>query len=212
MTFSTVAKADAAPRVDTTASLWISGAALVVLLSVVNRYGYFVDALYYLACSRHLSWGYVDQPPLIALITWIVRVTLEQSLPAIRFMPRCNRSVRTVIRTVGGDQRSSELLSVGAAGVHGRKHDRDGRQGRRSRAAFRERAEGREHRSSVLSALRAFRRVLLPRHQEATQGTLATDEAMGLIGGLKLRPSDDLPSAQAQNATASVVLLTESAW
>jgi hypothetical protein len=35
-----------------------------------GRYGYFVDELYYLACSHHLAWGYVDQAPLIALITF----------------------------------------------------------------------------------------------------------------------------------------------
>src|SRR6202142_6666 len=52
-----------------------------------GRYGYFVDELYYLACSHHLDWGYVDQPPLIAVITWIERVTLGDSLHAIRFMP-----------------------------------------------------------------------------------------------------------------------------
>jgi hypothetical protein len=30
-----------------------------------TRYGYFRDAFYYLACSEHLAWGYVDQPPLV---------------------------------------------------------------------------------------------------------------------------------------------------
>ena len=38
-------------------------------LLVSGRYGYFVDELYYLACSHHLDWGYVDQAPLIAVIT-----------------------------------------------------------------------------------------------------------------------------------------------
>lgn len=52
-----------------------------------RHYGYFIDELYYLACSRHLDWGYVDQPPLIALITWIVRSLFGDSLPAIRFLP-----------------------------------------------------------------------------------------------------------------------------
>src|SRR5580693_496911 len=51
------------------------------------HYSYFRDELYYLACSRHLDWGYVDQPPLIALITWLVRVLLGQSLAAIRLLP-----------------------------------------------------------------------------------------------------------------------------
>jgi hypothetical protein len=54
---------------------------------VSGRYGYFVDELYYLACSHHLAWGYVDQPPLIAVITWLERVTLGDSLPALHFLP-----------------------------------------------------------------------------------------------------------------------------
>jgi hypothetical protein len=52
-----------------------------------GRYGYFVDELYYVACSRHLDWGYVDHPPLIAAITWVERVTLGDSLHALRFLP-----------------------------------------------------------------------------------------------------------------------------
>jgi MFS family permease len=52
-----------------------------------RRYGYFVDELYYLACSRHLAWGYVDQPPLIAVITWLARSVLGDSLSALRFFP-----------------------------------------------------------------------------------------------------------------------------
>lgn len=56
-------------------------------LYAARTYGYFVDELYYIACSRHLDWGYVDQPPLIALITWIERSLLGDSLLAIRLLP-----------------------------------------------------------------------------------------------------------------------------
>jgi 4-amino-4-deoxy-L-arabinose transferase-like glycosyltransferase len=66
---------------------WLSACKLLVHLYAGRHYGYFVDELYYLACSRHLDWGYVDQPPLIALITWISRSILGDSLPAIRFLP-----------------------------------------------------------------------------------------------------------------------------
>ena len=52
-----------------------------------TRYGYFRDALYYLACSEHLDWGYVDHPPLIVLIAWVTRHTLGTSLPALIFWP-----------------------------------------------------------------------------------------------------------------------------
>jgi len=67
--------------------LCIAALKLGVHLYSGRHYGYFVDELYYLACSRHLAWGYVDQPPLIAVITWIVRTLFGDSLPAIRFLP-----------------------------------------------------------------------------------------------------------------------------
>ena len=65
----------------------VSACKLAVHLYAGRHYGYFVDELYYLACSRHLDWGYVDQPPLIAVMMGMVRVTLGQSLPAIRLLP-----------------------------------------------------------------------------------------------------------------------------
>ena len=40
-------------------------------LATLRGYGYFRDELYYIACSEHLDWGYVDQPPLVALVAWI---------------------------------------------------------------------------------------------------------------------------------------------
>ena len=68
-------------------ALYIAGTKLLLHLLTANRYGIFRDELYYLACAEHLDWGYVDQPPLIALIAWIVRHTLGTSLFAIRILP-----------------------------------------------------------------------------------------------------------------------------
>jgi hypothetical protein len=78
----------------------IGGIGLLVFLAhmlVSGRYGYFTDELYYLACSHHLAWGYVDQPPLIAFITWLERVTLGDSLSALHFLPAVAAGLRVII-------------------------------------------------------------------------------------------------------------------
>jgi len=66
--------------------LYIAAAKLLFHLLTATRYGIFRDELYYFACSEHLGWGYVDQPPLIALLIWIVRHTLGDSLIALRLL------------------------------------------------------------------------------------------------------------------------------
>jgi hypothetical protein len=67
--------------------LSVAGLKLLVHLYASHNYGYFVDELYYIACGRHLDWGYVDQPPLIAAIAKLVGAVLGYSLPALRFLP-----------------------------------------------------------------------------------------------------------------------------
>ncbi len=74
-------------------SRWTSGPAIVAYLSlatlmlhliVAGRYDFFRDEMYYIACSRHLAFGYVDQPPLIAVVVWLTRHILGHSLEALR--------------------------------------------------------------------------------------------------------------------------------
>ena len=67
--------------------LYLAGAKLLVQLLTANRYGIFRDELYYLACSEHLAWGYVDQPPVIALIAWFARHVFGSSLLGLRLLP-----------------------------------------------------------------------------------------------------------------------------
>src|SRR5438270_3109013 len=64
--------------------LYIAAAKLAVHLYAARFYGYFADELYFIACSRHLEWGYVDHPPLIALIVRMERVLFGDSLQSIR--------------------------------------------------------------------------------------------------------------------------------
>ena len=67
--------------------LWIALAKLAVHLYAGQHYGYLRDELYYLDCGRHLSWGYVDQPPLIAFLAWLLGHTIGEALWAIRLLP-----------------------------------------------------------------------------------------------------------------------------
>jgi len=62
-------------------------ATLTVHLLFNSGYGFFRDELYYIACGEHLAFGYVDHPPLIALIAKASRTLLGESLPAFRFFP-----------------------------------------------------------------------------------------------------------------------------
>ena len=67
--------------------LYLAGAKLLLHLLTAGRYGIFRDELYYLACADHLDWGYVDQPPLIALIAWFARHVFGSSLLGLRLLP-----------------------------------------------------------------------------------------------------------------------------
>jgi len=83
------AGAGASVRVLTATSI-LAGLAVAKLLfhfSGIFRYGFFRDELYYMACGEHLAWGYVDQPPLIALVAWLSRHLLGNSLVSIRLLP-----------------------------------------------------------------------------------------------------------------------------
>ena len=60
---------------------------LLFYLLTARGYGYFRDELYYLACAQHLGFGYVDQPPLVAVITAAARTLFGTSLLAIRLLP-----------------------------------------------------------------------------------------------------------------------------
>lgn len=61
--------------------------AAAVYLATSTGYGYFRDELYYLACSHHLAWGYVDQPPLSILLLFLSRHLFGTSRLALHVLP-----------------------------------------------------------------------------------------------------------------------------
>ncbi len=105
--------------------LYIAVAKLLLHLLTASRYGYFGDELYHLACGEHLDWGYVDQPPLIAVIAWFTRHVLGDSLFAIHFLPAVAGALLVLLtgliaHELGGKRFALALsaLSVACAGIY----------------------------------------------------------------------------------------------
>lgn len=67
--------------------VYVALARVVIYFLSATHYGYFRDELYYLACGEHPAWGYVDQPPLVAWVAWLLEHTIGTSLWALRLPP-----------------------------------------------------------------------------------------------------------------------------
>ena len=69
-------------------AVW-AGALITISLHLAFRglYGYQRDELYFIACARHLAWGYVDQPPLIAAVVGLSLRLFGDTLGALRILP-----------------------------------------------------------------------------------------------------------------------------
>ena len=122
------ATTDTAAKEDHKSSVFTSATAIVLYLALVRmvlyffagpNYGYFRDELYYLACGEHPAWGYVDQPPLIAWIAWLLQHTIGTSIWALRLLPAL-ADVATILlagklaRELGGGRWAMFLAAVAA--------------------------------------------------------------------------------------------------
>src|SRR5436309_7501049 len=104
---------------ELTLIILFSVVALVVHLLTIGRYGYFRDELYYIACGRHLAFGYVDQPPLSILLLRLSEVLLGNSLFAIRLLPALAGAATVAItgliaRELGGRAWAIALACAGS--------------------------------------------------------------------------------------------------
>ena len=96
----------------------ISGFAFALHLLFNNRYGYFRDEFDYIICGRHLAWGYVDQPPLVPILSRIFLAIFGDSLRAVRLMPTIAMSATIVLcgliaRELGGKRFAVVLTALG---------------------------------------------------------------------------------------------------
>jgi Dolichyl-phosphate-mannose-protein mannosyltransferase len=102
------------------AVLAMAAALLAIHCVFNNRYDYFRDEFDYLACAKHLAWGYVDQPPVVPCLLRLTLVTIGGSLRAIRFLPALAMSATVMLtavitRELGG--RAFALICAAAAVV-----------------------------------------------------------------------------------------------
>ena len=92
-------------------------AKLLLHLITARGYGIFRDELYYLACSRHLAWGYVEFPPLIAVLTRAVTALLGESLFAVRLLPAVAGAALVVLTALIARELGGGRFAQGLAGL-----------------------------------------------------------------------------------------------
>lgn len=93
----------------------LAGFALHMIFN--NRYGYFRDEFDYIICGNHPAWGYVDQPPLVPVLSRIFRALFGDSLRAIRLMPVLAMSATIILsgiiaRELGGKRFAVVLTAI----------------------------------------------------------------------------------------------------
>jgi len=74
-------------RLDLIPVALLSALSLVLHLIAIRGFGFFRDELYYIACSDHLAWGFVDQPPLSILVLKMARLLFGDSPAGVRLLP-----------------------------------------------------------------------------------------------------------------------------
>ena len=102
---------------------WVFGIAVAFVafeLALSARYGFHRDELYFLACARHLDWGYVDQPPLVPVVAWVATHLFGTSPTVIRLFPALAGGATVVItalmaRELGGGRKAQAIAALAAA-------------------------------------------------------------------------------------------------
>lgn len=100
-------------------ALALSAFLIHVFINATTAYGYFRDEFYYIACSEHLAFGYVDQPPLSILLLAVNRFLFGDSLVALRIMPAFVAAAVVfltgkIAQSLGGDRFAQRLAALSA--------------------------------------------------------------------------------------------------
>jgi 4-amino-4-deoxy-L-arabinose transferase-like glycosyltransferase len=100
-----------------TVILTLAAVKLAVAFYASGFYHYFRDELYFIACGRHLDWGYVDHPPLVAVYAWLGE-WLGGSLRGFRLITTLAGTLRVILTGVLtarlGGNRAAQVLACTA--------------------------------------------------------------------------------------------------
>jgi 4-amino-4-deoxy-L-arabinose transferase-like glycosyltransferase len=107
-------------RGDRAVPLGLAALALLLHLPALARYGWFRDELYYVACSRHLAWGYVDHPPLSIGLLALWRFLFGDGLAVMRLAPALAHALTVLVvgriaRDLGGGRFAQALACLASA-------------------------------------------------------------------------------------------------
>ena len=79
-------------------------------------YGFFRDELYFLVCGHHLAWGYVDQPPMVAVQARLAEILFGVSPTGIRIFSFMAAGITVgltgILTWQLGGRRSAQILAM----------------------------------------------------------------------------------------------------
>ncbi|MGC2160562.1 MAG: glycosyltransferase family 39 protein [Silvibacterium sp.] len=128
MATTTISSSALAERTNRRAFLWLCAAfallklAIQVIGNIMAQhagYGIFRDEMYYLICGRHLAFGYVDQPPMVALQARLTDLLFGYShMWSLRLISALAGAAKVfltglIVRALGGNKRAAALAMLG---------------------------------------------------------------------------------------------------
>ena len=98
----------------------LAAGAFLLEMAVSARYGYHRDELYFIACFKHLSFGYVDQPPLTPVVAGIGNAVFRGSMVGFRIAPALAFAAMVILagsmtRELGGDRFAQGFAALSVA-------------------------------------------------------------------------------------------------
>ncbi|MGZ4109442.1 MAG: glycosyltransferase family 39 protein [Actinomycetota bacterium] len=97
--------------------LAVAAVVAAALLAVAGRYGYHRDELYFLACGRRLTWGFVDQPPLTPALARVSETLFPGSLVGLRLWPALMAGALVVLTALTARELGARRLGQVAIAV-----------------------------------------------------------------------------------------------